>query len=289
MSAANDGCQTCACPDPVISQIPGVEGEQGAAGSNGSNGVNAYTVTTASFLVPATGNSVSMSVGSSAWLVVGQIYFVEGAGFFRVVSKSSSVEVTGLYLAGYPANTHAGATINAGAGVSPAGEKPALAASLPTAFTDNSGGTQSNTIAAGVGVYELTFPIDAATIANGDLLTNYVPGHAFKILKVDAICNKAVTTGAKAATINMEINTTNLTGGVVSLSGTYSLGGQINGSVVSANNTGTASDSFSIEASGVTTFVEGSFVFVVSIANQDTVNALASLAKHTNDLITSLS
>lgn len=288
MSAASNGCD-CACPDPVITEIPGVEGEAGAAGANGTNGTNAYTVTTANFVVPAQGDPVSTAVGSSAWMTVGQNVYVQGAGYFSVTSKSSALQATLTYLADYPENTNAGITINSGAQVSPAGSLPALAAPLPTAITDNTTGTASNTLAAGVGVSIFTFQINANKIASGDLFTNYVPGFAFKILKVDALCNTAVTTTPCGATINLEIGSTNLTGGVVTLSGAYALGAQVNGTAVTANNTGTASDTISIEASGVTAFTEGSFLILVSIQNMDTANAVASLSDHINDLITSLS
>lgn len=288
MSAANSGCQTCACPDPVITEIPGVEGEQGAAGADGTNGVNAYTITTANFTVPALGDTVTVAVANTSWMATGQNVFIAGAGYFAVTTISSSVSLILTYLADYPENTNTGAIIAAPAQVSAAGVMPALATPLPTVITDNSTGTASNTIAAGAGIQTLSFYIDAATIANGDLLTDYIPGYAFKILKFDARCAKAVTTGAKQATLNLEIGSTNLTGGVISLSGTYALGAAQNGSAVTANNTGTNADSFSIEASSVTAFVEGSFWLIISIQNMDTANAVASLADHVNDLIGAL-
>ena len=288
MSAAND-CGSCACVTPEITEIPGVEGEPGADGAAGVNGTNAYTVTTANFIVPAQGDSVSVSVGTSAWATIGHSVYVQGAGYFTVASKSSALQATLTYTVDVPENTNAGNTINSGAQVSPAGVMPALASPLPTALTDNTTGTASNTLAAGVGVQTLAFYIDAATIANGDLLTNYVVGYAFKILKFDAYCAKAVTTGAKGATLNLEIGTTNLTGGIVTLAGTYALGAGVNGTTVTANNTGTASDTISIEASGVTAFTEGAWYLILSVQNMDTANAVASLADHTNDLISSLS
>lgn len=154
-----------------------------------------------------------------------------------------------------------------------------------TALTDSTTGAVGATLAAGAGVYTLAFYIDAATIADGDLLTTYVPGHKFKILKFDARCAKAVTTGAKASTLNLEIETTNVTGGAVALSGTYALGAAQAGTAITAANTGTSAQSFSIEASSTTTFVEGAFWLLVSIQNMDTADALAALADGVNKLI----
>lgn len=150
------------------------------------------------------------------------------------------------------------------------------------ALTDSTTGSAGATLAAGAGCSTLVFYVDAADLANGDVLTTYVPGYKFKILKFDARCAKPVTTGAKAATLNMEIQTTDLTGGVIALSGTYAQGAAQAGSAVTAANTGSATDSFSIEASAVTTFVEGAFWLVVQIQNMDTADAFASLsAEHT--------
>jgi hypothetical protein len=285
MSAAAN-CD-CRCPTPEVVDVPGVEGAPGTNGTNGQDGVSAFTFTTADFVVPAISATVAVDVANTSWMVEGQQIFIKGAGAFGVTTINSSTNVLLTYL-DYTGNTHATDNIASGAGVTPTGTQAPLAGALPTAFTDNSGGTQSNVVAAGVGIYQLAFYIDAATIANGDLLTNYIPGHNFKILKVDARCAKPVTTGGKASSINMEINTTNLTGGVIPLNGTYALGAAQDGTAVTANNVGSDTDSFSIEASSTTAFIEGAFWIIVSIQNTDDGNAFASLAKHVNDLITAL-
>src|SRR5919109_5263206 len=50
------------------------------------------------------------------------------------------------------------------------------------ALTDNTTGTAADALAAGVGVQTLAFFINLATLANGDILTEYTPGYKFKIL-----------------------------------------------------------------------------------------------------------
>lgn len=289
MSATN--CD-CACPDPTVTEIPGAAGEAGAAGADGTDGINAYTTTTSDITLPAAAGPVVLatSVAVASWMAIGQIVFISdgtNTAHFSVLTVPSSTSVTLNWL-DYPGDAAGTTVIASGAKISPSGTLPVLAAPLPTALTDNSTGTASNTIAAGAGVTTLAFFIDAATIANGDLLTEYVPGYAFKILKFDARCAAPVTTGAKAATLNLEIQSTNLTGGAISLAGTYAIGAAQAGSAVTAANTGSATDSFSIEASAVTAFTEGSFWLLISIQNMDTANAVASLADHVNDLITSL-
>lgn len=279
------GC--CSTVPPV--QIPGAEGEPGI-GTNGTNGINAYTVTLSDFVIPAINSNVTIGVGTSLARVVGEIVFVgdgTNEGHFQVASipGDNSLELKFL---GYNGDSAPGVTVAAGAGLTPSGTQPPLSGALPTSLTDNSTGTASNTIAAGTGVYTLAFYIEAAVIANGDLLTDYVPGHRFKILKFDARCAKPVTTGAKASNLNLEIDSANLTGGVVALAETYALGAAQAGTTVTGNNIGTATQSVSIIAGGTTAFVEGAFWLLISIQNLDSADAVASLAHHVNDLITAL-
>lgn len=275
------------CCTPCTPEVTLVPGSPGVPGADGTNGINAFSFVTASFVVPAINSNVTVSVGTSAWMTVGQNIFIETAGNFEVVSFPTAQSVVLKYL-DYTGNTNAGNTITAGAQVSPSGVQAPLSAALPTALTDSTTGTASNTLAPGTGVETLIFYIEAATIANGDLMTNYVPGYNFKILKFEARCAKPVTTGAKAATLNLEIDTTNITGGVISLAGTYALGAAQAGTAVTGANTGTNTQSISIEAAAVTAFVEGAFWLIIEIQNMDTASAVASLADHINDLITAL-
>lgn len=164
-------------------------------------------------------------------------------------------------------------------GVTPGIVQPSGAAQA--ALTDNTTGTAGTTLAAGVGVSTITLPITLASITGtGDVVTTYTPGYKFKILAVDFVTEVAVTTGSKAATLNLEIGTTNLTGGVLSLTSATAtpIGAIIAGTAVSGNNTGTASDTISVESSAVTAFSEGAGYILVKIQNMDTADAVASVA-----------
>lgn len=147
-------------------------------------------------------------------------------------------------------------------------------------LTDSTTGTAATTLAAGVGIQTLAFFIDLATLANGDTLTNYTPGYKFKLLSFDFRVHKAATTAAKAATLNLEIGTTNVTGGAIALTSANCTpaGAAVAGSAITAANTGTSSDTLSIEASSVTAFVEGNGWAIIKIQNMDTADAVASLA-----------
>lgn len=155
-----------------------------------------------------------------------------------------------------------------------------VAAPTTETLTDSTTGTASNTLAAGVGVANLVIPIhNLATVADGDVLTALTVGYKFKILSVDAFVTNEVTTASKATTLNVEIGTIDLTGGVVALTSanTATLGAKIAGSAVTAANTGTAADTISVEASSTTAFAEGGVMLVVRIQNMDTADAFASL------------
>jgi len=283
----------CPCPDPTVVTIPGSPGEDGAPGAAGTDGVNAYTVTTASVTLPASAGPVVLAttVGVSSWASVGQVIIISDGtnwGHFRILTipSAASFTLTWLDYAGDAAGT---TVISSGATVSPSGVEPALATPLPTALTDNSTGSASNTIAAGVGQFTHSVYFRAAAITGNVLLYTYTPGFAFKILKISSSVVDAITTGAKAATLTTAINGTPTTGGIVIMSGTYALGAeQASSAAITAANTGTNAQAITVTASSVTAFSEGGFMLHFEIQNMDSANAIASLATHVNDLIASL-
>jgi hypothetical protein len=104
-------------------------------------------------------------------------------------------------------------------------------------------------------------------VANGDVLTNFTPGFPGRIVSVAFAIFDPVTTASKAATLNLEIGTVNLTGGVISLTSANCtpLGAVIAGTAITANNTFGATDTISVEASSVTAFVEGEGVLLLTL------------------------
>lgn len=157
---------------------------------------------------------------------------------------------------------------------------------LNLTFSDSTGGTASSSLAAGAGVFTLAFPIQLAamTTAAADLMTNYTPGYAFKILAVDFVTTQLGTGSGASQVLNLEIGTTNVTGGVVTvtLASTDTLGEITAGTAVTAANTGTAADTLSVEvAAGGTVFTAGAGILYIKIQNMDTANAISSLAAAT--------
>lgn len=119
----SDCCNQCPTPETV--QVPGPEGSTGATGPAGVAGGNAYSFTTSStFVVPAINSNVTIIVSSSAWMIVGQVVFLAGAGYFQVVTVPNSISVQLKYL-NYVFNTYSAAVIAIGASISPAGPEPA--------------------------------------------------------------------------------------------------------------------------------------------------------------------
>lgn len=113
----------------------------------------------------------------------------------------------------------------------------------------------------------LAFPILLATIANGDLMTEITPGFAGKIVSFFGVVTAPATTGSKLSTLNLEIGTTNVTGGALALTSANMtpLGATVAASAITAANVFTATDVLSIEAASTTAFAEGSVVLYVII------------------------
>ena len=99
-----------------------------------------------------------------------------------------------------------------------------------------------------------------------------------------------VTTAAKLSTLNMEIGTTNTTGGAIALTSANCTpaGVLVAGTAITAANTGSSSDTISIEAASTTTFIEGDGYMLIKLQNMDTTDALASIADKWNELRTTL-
>lgn len=159
-----------------------------------------------------------------------------------------------------------------------------------TALTDSTGGSVSGaTLAATAGISTLSIPIQLASMTTSatDLVTAYTPGYKFKILAVDFATTTVSTGDGASQVINVEIGTTNVTGGVVTatLAGTDTLGELTAGTAVSAANTGSASDTISVEvAAGGTVFTAGSGVLLIRIQNMDVQDNTAKSAELINEL-----
>lgn len=125
------------------------------------------------------------------------------------------------------------------------------------------------------GIYNLTFHKTLANLGTSaaDLISGLVLGHRFKILSLQFVTSTAGTGSGATQTFNLEIGTTNLTGGVLNLTlanqqTTY---GQITSATpITGNNEGSATDAISLEmAAGGTAFTAGAGSFVIRVQNLD--------------------
>ncbi|MBF0270325.1 MAG: hypothetical protein HQL44_17225 [Alphaproteobacteria bacterium] len=111
-------------------------------------------------------------------------------------------------------------------------------------------------------------PVTLANVADGDLITTVTPGFHGWVEKMEFIVTSPVTTGSKASTLNLEVGTTNATGGTLALTSANCtpLGKVVaQAADFTAGNSFTASDTLSIEAASTTTFVEGAGVLRLTL------------------------
>lgn len=113
----------------------------------------------------------------------------------------------------------------------------------------------------------LSFPIKLSKVSAADVVTDFRPGIAGTIEFVQFVVTDPVTTAAKAATLNLEIGTTDVTGGTVALTSAACtpLGKVIAGAAITGGNTLTRESKLSVEASSVTAFAEGEGVLSIRV------------------------
>jgi len=90
------------------------------AGQPGTVGANAFTLTSASFAVPAIGSNITVSVYDTSWGSQGQTVFVTGAGYYQIASVISSTQFS-LTNLGYDGNAASGITVASGSDITPSG------------------------------------------------------------------------------------------------------------------------------------------------------------------------
>lgn len=104
----------------------------------------------------------------------------------------------------------------------------------------------------------------AATIADGDLLTDMpCPLIKGRFANLHAVCQKAISTGSKTTSLNLEIGTTDVTGTLVYAS-TKALG-VVGSQALSGTNTFKPGDVFSLEAASTTAFAEGEIAIYADV------------------------
>ena len=109
-------------------------------------------------------------------------------------------------------------------------------------------------------------PINLATIADGDIVTDMPLDFVGHIISVNAVTKVVASTASMLSTLHLEIGAVALTGGAVALTtvGCNTLGKVVAGSAVSAANAFAATDVLSVVAASTTAFIEGEIVLVIT-------------------------
>jgi hypothetical protein len=115
---------------------------------------------------------------------------------------------------------------------------------------------------------------DAASIANGDVLTDLpLPRLNGRIRRWGYTVTRAISTGAKTATLALEIGSTAVTGSSAAVASTKALGASAAIGTITAAADFAPGDTLSIVASAVTAFTDGTIAFWADIDVLDQLGA----------------
>lgn len=280
MSAIVPCVPTC-CSTATTTNVPG------------NAGGSAVTTTTASFVIPASGATVTIAVTDTTWLSVGKNVFIsdgskKNAYLVTGIGGATSLTVENLAL---PADSAAGGTVASGAIVSPGLGDYLIPQDLDllTAFTDSTGGTKSDTIAASLAKQTLIIPVQFTDYVNATTLKLAVP-FAFLVNSVLLRVSKAGTGAGASITLQSQINGVAMTGGSVvsTLANSATVGGTVAGTAITGLNTGTAGQTIELGVTVGTVFTAGDGWFEFNVTNTDLTSTLAAIAFKANQLRTAL-
>lgn len=74
--------------------ISGPKGSTGTTGAAGSQGVSAFTELTANAVVSSTPNQYDLTVANSSFLSIGQMVYIEAAGYYSIVANDNAGNIT---------------------------------------------------------------------------------------------------------------------------------------------------------------------------------------------------
>lgn len=156
------------------------------------------------------------------------------------------------------------------------------------------GAVDTLAVATGVGMSALICRHDwtVGGTAAVEPITNYTVGYKFRIVSWAWITSVLMTGAGGSRVANLAINGVpvgTVTSTVTVAIASAAVGSVIASTAVSGANTGSATATLSVQIAATgTALTAGSGIFVILIQNMDTADAVASLAKHVNDLITAL-
>ena len=260
-----------------INKLAGVTGGTVTASKalvvGSSSQLDALTVTTLTPTKEVFTAATTLTIASGAVAATQTVHLVDGEGAAADTLTDITGGVAGQMLILRSVSAARVITITHAIGankIQTPGGRPILLAAVTDVVVLESNGTQWTAVGGSQLVEAprfLTIPIQLASIVDGDVVTNIPLTGSGRITSIDAFVSTVATTGSKASTLNLEINSTNLTGGAVALTSANCtpLGAKIAGSAVTAANTFVTGDTLSVEASSTTAFAEGAIFLVITI------------------------
>lgn len=114
-----------------------------------------------------------------------------------------------------------------------------------------------------IGHWIFTLPL--ATLDDGDIITAFTPGFRGRLIKMYAVTTVVASTASKASTLNLEVGTTDVTGGTLALTtSTCDVLGEVTAAAAMTAGQGFgATDTISVKAASTTTFGEGQIDLVI--------------------------
>lgn len=283
--------------DTAALELLGVATEQVVAATGASAGDNKVKVWTEGFFEFVHSGLTQANVGANVYVVddttvdlianvtnsvfVGRVVdvpsatavvvsiFVRGAGsaggVAAIIDSSGGAAANGTI----EAVTPPAAITDSSGGVDPGDDIIAAVTNVDT-LTDSTGGTADDTVAADAGKVILGFHIQLPLVVAGDVVTDYIPGFAGTIDKVTWIQGTPVTTGSKNADLVVDVEATEISGGIVDLDlDAIAIGVVVEGTAVTGGNAFTAAEKISIRGETVTTFTEGDGTLYLVITPTD--------------------
>lgn len=124
----SDNCCAPVCDDQIEINIPGPAGADGADGADGSAGENAFSTLSVAFTMPAELASATATVGSTLWMVPGEVVYIQSLGSLQVVAVLTSTTFTAKNLEDtangmYASNAAPGTVAPINSKVGPAGQQ----------------------------------------------------------------------------------------------------------------------------------------------------------------------
>lgn len=194
-----------------------------------------------------------------------------------IANEACVIMTLGISKVIYGGNVTAGSNITpdaAGKAVTAGGTDAVVGVALESGSANNIGTvllvtrTATGTTGLAKSNSVISIPVDLAQYAaTGDIATTYIPGFAGTIKSVAFMVTEAGAGTDAEVDVNLEVGTTNVTGGVVALTlaGTATVGAVVAGTAITDNAGFLATDSISLEATVTTAFTGGKGTFLITV------------------------